>query len=108
MPSQNGYEITSDSESVEIWLATRLPFEPKGKLLEARNELRAHLRKLVSGPGTILSAVYTSQDDYRFDVENVLIYNVLRSPDSPALGEIEADIQAIEKDIVSMLREEAD
>jgi hypothetical protein len=70
-------EIEIDSTSVAIWLNTRLPFEPKGEMREARDRLREALSALESASSeTILTAVYTSLDEGFCDVENVLLYNV--------------------------------
>src|SRR4029077_9442083 len=54
----------------------RLPFEPKGWMLDLRRDLRAALRQMRLRNGALLAAVYGSQVDAFCDVENVLIYNV--------------------------------
>jgi predicted kinase len=59
----------------------RLPFEPTKKLpkrefLEMRNSLGSAIKNLKSGNNTILDAVYCSIQEKRFDVENVLFYNM--------------------------------
>lgn len=67
-PKDNG-------NSVELWSAVRLPFEPKGWLLEMRNSLKLAIRD-IRGNSTILNAIYSSNKREFVDVENVLIYNV--------------------------------
>ncbi len=62
--------------AVEVWSMTRLPFEPKGDLLAARNELRLLLRDMKAEAHEVLQATYTTEDTAFFDVENVLLYNV--------------------------------
>ncbi|MFT4295850.1 MAG: hypothetical protein QM582_10610 [Micropruina sp.] len=71
------YAVRTRANTVEAWSTVRLPFEPKGKLLELRTELRAALGSLVPAPGMQLHAVYGAADDQQFvDTENVLLYNV--------------------------------
>jgi hypothetical protein len=63
---------------VEAWSTVRLPFEPRGWLVDLRSELRHAVRLLTGAAGTghHLAATYTSVDRYRVDAENVLLYNV--------------------------------
>lgn len=70
--------IRSESESgrVEMWTTRRLPFEPKGALLEARNHIRRELKKLVANSETSLDAQYISAHTGFVDTESVLLYNV--------------------------------
>jgi hypothetical protein len=70
--------IRSDHEQhcVEMWTTQRLPFEPRGVLLVARDSLRTELRKLTATPQLILEACYTSTSTGFVDTENVLLYNV--------------------------------
>jgi hypothetical protein len=72
------YSVAVDARSgaVEAWSARRLPFEPKGWLLQLRSELQEALKRLGSGNRTVLSAVYASPERRFCDAENVLIYNV--------------------------------
>lgn len=71
------YAIRASADAVEAWSTVRLPFEPKGRMLELRTELRAALRSLSPAPGAQLHAVYGASDDGQFvDTENVLLYNV--------------------------------
>jgi len=69
------YAISASPERVEAWSERRLPFEPKGWLLEFRNDLRAAVRGL-NKRGSTLFARYTSDDQNSVDVENVLLYNL--------------------------------
>ncbi|NLC45189.1 MAG: hypothetical protein GX783_13025 [Clostridiales bacterium] len=69
-------EPEDDNKSVELWSKIRLPFEPKGWLLEMRNSLRSRLRTMHNSENTMLQAQYVSNEEGYFDVENVLIYNV--------------------------------
>jgi hypothetical protein len=61
---------------VQAWSTTRLPFEPTGRLANFRRELATACRNLVAEPGQILRATYSSADRSRFDLENVLTYNL--------------------------------
>lgn len=71
------YALRTSTNTVEAWSTVRLPFEPKGRMLELRTELRAALRSLSPAPGAQLHAVYGATDDGQFvDTENVLLYNV--------------------------------
>ena len=71
-----GFEILRTANSVDFWIDRRLPFEPRGDLLGARNELRASVRVLECGADDVLIATYTSLDTSSCDAENVLLYNV--------------------------------
>jgi hypothetical protein len=70
------YEIRGDNSSVEIWLHRRLPFEPKGEMRSARDDLQKALQRLVCPSGLVLAATYSSADCSFCDVENILFYNV--------------------------------
>lgn len=50
----------------------RLPFEPKGWLVEMRDSLREHLKKLHKVNGNILYAAYQLDQIEYFDVENFI------------------------------------
>jgi hypothetical protein len=73
------YVVVAPADGVvEAWSTVRLPFEPRGWLVDLRGELR-HAVRLVTGAagaGHHLAATYTSVDRYRVDAENVLLYNV--------------------------------
>jgi hypothetical protein len=73
-----GYLIASDAAGsrVDAWSATRLPFEPVGTMLQFRAGLRVAVEQLSADSGRALQAIYTSPLGGRFDVENVLLYNV--------------------------------
>jgi hypothetical protein len=70
--------INSDLENrcVTMWSSHRLPFEPKGVLLEARNQLRQQLSQLCASPVEILEARFVTTRHEYVDLENVLLYNV--------------------------------
>jgi hypothetical protein len=72
------YRVTvrTPGSDVEAWSSIRLPFEPKGWLLDFRRELAQACRALTAGPRQVLHAVYTSADYRLVDVENVLTYNL--------------------------------
>lgn len=70
------FEIQSSRESVELWLSQRLPFQPNGSLLDARNRLREALGGLATHGDGGLIAEYVSARRGVFDLENVLFYNV--------------------------------
>lgn len=71
------YVITGAKEYnlIELFSSERLPFEPKGWVLEMRNSLKKRL-KLLQGNKVSLHATYKSMDKRFFDIENVLFYNV--------------------------------
>lgn len=62
--------------AVEAWSSTRLPFEPTDAMREFRGELRRAVAQLSAGPTEGIHARYVSDVSGRFDVENVLLYNV--------------------------------
>lgn len=70
------YGVESDGAAVRAWSIQRLPYEPKGWLLDYREELRRQLRSLVPVDGARLRAKYSSPDQEFSDLENVLLYNV--------------------------------
>jgi ferredoxin len=70
------YYIETGTSSVTAWSTARIPFEPKGWLLEFRNQLRSAIAGLPSVDGRILYAAYRSPIGGYVDVENLLIYNV--------------------------------
>jgi hypothetical protein len=72
------YLVTSDAHdaTVEAWSTARLPFEPKGWLLELRADLRTALKRLRPRDGMVLSALYGSPIRGYCDAENILVYNV--------------------------------
>lgn len=72
----NRFEIASTTAAVDFWVDTRLPFQPKGELVDARKSLCNAIRQLTAPPNQILSATYRTQQDAYCDVENILFYNV--------------------------------
>lgn len=73
---RSNYYIETSTSSVTAWSTARIPFEPKGWLLEFRNQLRSAIAGLPSVDGRILYAAYRSPIGGYVDVENLLIYNV--------------------------------
>lgn len=76
---QTNYLIAGPEENgdhVELWSSVRLPFEPKGWMLDMRNSLRSTLKRMPNPEKKILHAKYVSADEGFFDIENILIYNV--------------------------------
>lgn len=62
---------------VELWSTVRLPYQPRGWVLEMRNDLCRALRTLAPTSRGHLRAVYSAADDGEFvDTENALLYNV--------------------------------
>lgn len=61
---------------VEVWSSIRLPFEPRGRLLEMRNSIRSAIKGMQITKKTMLHALYVSDEKTFCDVENVLLYNV--------------------------------
>ena len=76
MVLETAFEISATSSVVEFWVSTRLPFEPRGTMRHARDELRKTLVGLNCPPDFRLVAEYTSGITDFVDVENVLLYNV--------------------------------
>lgn len=70
----DGFEVRASPKLVEGWAPRRLPFEPKGLMLNYRNALRDALGELQ--PGRVLYCAYSSTDESPCDVENVLLYNL--------------------------------
>jgi hypothetical protein len=65
-----------NSNEVDLWSTSRLPFEPKGWHLEMRNTLRSALTNLIGNDHSTLRAIYSSEQVDFCDTENILIYNV--------------------------------
>lgn len=61
---------------IEVFSDRRLPFEPKGWLVELRSAIRNSVASLMADAESILHATYVSPVSGLFDVENVLFYNV--------------------------------
>ena len=61
---------------VEAWSTHRLPFEPRGWLLEFRDRLRTAVGSLNAKSNELLHAVYASPEHGNCDTENILFYNV--------------------------------
>lgn len=76
MNAEVPYHLEADMHGVRFWSDTRLPFEPSGHMLEARNLLRHKIGNIVPKRGYILSGMYSSRVQRFCDVENVLFYNV--------------------------------
>ncbi|HEV2068979.1 MAG TPA: hypothetical protein VGR26_04205, partial [Acidimicrobiales bacterium] len=70
------FVVRGSDAGVEGWSSQRLPFEPKGWMLEYRTALREELRRLDSGTRPVLVASFTSPDRRPCDVENLLLYNL--------------------------------
>ncbi|MDQ3987641.1 MAG: hypothetical protein M3291_00285 [Actinomycetota bacterium] len=61
---------------VEAWSSVRLPFEPKGWLVDFRRDLAHACRTLDATPRQVLHATYTSAGRRPADLENILTYNL--------------------------------
>ena len=70
------FEISATEFGVDLWLQNRMPFEPTGQLLTARDSLRDVLKKMRLPEGSRLACEYCSEATEFCDVENVLLYNV--------------------------------
>jgi hypothetical protein len=70
------YTVDGDESRVEAWSSVRLPFEPKGWLVEYRAELRNALRAMKAPAGSVLYAEYAAPEPASVELENVLLYNV--------------------------------
>jgi hypothetical protein len=72
----NNYFIETNNKEVKSWSVARIPYEPKGWLLQYRNHLQNDLDNLVATDEDILSATYSSPVREYVDVENLLFYNI--------------------------------
>lgn len=70
------YSVVGSLERVDARSSSRLPFEPKGWLLDYRTELRTSLRAMRTTDAGVLLAEYATPDEDFADLENVLLYNV--------------------------------
>jgi len=70
------YSVVGSLQRVDARSAIRLPFEPKGWLLDFRKELRTSLRAMRTADASVLLAEYATPDEDFADLENVLLYNV--------------------------------
>jgi hypothetical protein len=67
---------SAKQNTTEAWSIQRIPFEPKGWLIDLRNDIRKEMRRLTSHPHQILHAIYGSQSNGFCDTENILLYNI--------------------------------
>jgi hypothetical protein len=71
------FEITRGPGEVNAWSEVRLPFQPKGEMLEFRPRLDAAIRAMPPARAGHLAAAYTAADpNTLIDTENILFYNV--------------------------------
>ena len=70
------FVVHGSDAGVERWSSQRLPFEPKGWMLEYRSALREALGRLDPARGPVLIASFASTDRKPCDVENLLLYNL--------------------------------
>jgi hypothetical protein len=71
------FEITRGPGEVNAWSEVRLPFQPKGEMLEFRQRLGAAITAMPPAGAGHLAATYTAADPTTLiDTENVLFYNV--------------------------------
>lgn len=68
------FVVNAGPGRVDAWSVRRLPFEPKGSMLELRTALRSALDGVTSTGS--LRAVYSTRSPDFCDAENVLLYNV--------------------------------
>lgn len=71
-------QLSRDQSVVEAWSARLLPFEPKGRYLDLRKDIRDGIRALPENPDGVLHAICGTpqQPNEKWDVENILFYNV--------------------------------
>jgi hypothetical protein len=71
------FEVTTAPGEVNAWSQVRLPFEPKGEMLQFRQQLVAAITAMPPTGDGQLVATYTAADpNALIDTENVLFYNV--------------------------------
>lgn len=81
------YVLRAAPDVVELWSTVRLPYEPRGWVLEMRNDLSRALRGLAPRSSGRLYAVYGAADDGAVvDTENVLLYNVSSGARRPLMA----------------------
>lgn len=59
-----------------LWSSIRLPFEPKGWLLEMRDSIRQKVMDMKAQKNQLLYGLFVSEDASSCDTENILFYNV--------------------------------
>jgi len=67
---------SKNNNVTELWSAVRLPFEPKGWLLDMKKDLKDAIREMSPNDGKILYASYNSPNQGFCDIDNILFYNV--------------------------------
>ena len=65
-----------ERNATAVWSNIRLPFEPKGWLLEMRNSIRQKVKDMKAEKNQLLYGLFVSEDTSPCDTENVLFYNV--------------------------------
>lgn len=68
--------VLDTSSIIEVWSMKRLPFEPKGWLIDLRDKIRSGLSAITVGSNEFLQAVYISPIKDACDTENILFYNI--------------------------------
>jgi hypothetical protein len=68
--------VVTPGALVDATSRLRLPYEPRGWLLDFRRDLGAACGSLHAKPGEVLHAVYSSPDRSLVDIENALTYNL--------------------------------
>ena len=68
--------VRSSPRQVESWSVKRLPFEPKGWLLDLRDCIRRSVLEMSCASNELVEGLYTSTDEAYCDTENILFYNV--------------------------------
>jgi hypothetical protein len=77
MAVEKQYRFDGPQGEVNAWSEVRLPFEPKGEMLEFRQQLVAAIKAMPPACDGQLVATYTAADpNALIDTENVLFYNV--------------------------------
>jgi hypothetical protein len=66
----------SNDHVVEVWSASRIPFDPKGKMRDLREQIRSAIRRFRPSTPSLCYGLYVSPDRSFCDAENVLFYNV--------------------------------
>ncbi|WP_339278865.1 hypothetical protein NYE40_20190 [Paenibacillus sp. FSL W8-1187] len=74
--STEPYQVETGAAEVRLWSSKRLPYEPKGWQLEMKRHLREALLALEGDCSAAVHMAYESLERDRFDLENVLAYNV--------------------------------
>jgi hypothetical protein len=74
------HSIDTSCNKITLFSVIRMPYKRHGVMEQARTEIREAMRNMTPAPDHILEGVYSSKIDGKYDVENVMFYNIGSSP----------------------------